>query len=120
MNNYFVNIPGKIDSEIPRTWKSPSDYLGDKLEKSFFLSPTNFAEVGSYSIPCNLFKMVCHSVSPILATLINESFSSGIFPDKLKIAKVITLHKKAQLTIHLITDQFLSCPFLVRYLKSYA
>ena len=38
--------------------------------------------------------MLCHPVSPILATLINESFSSGIFPDKLKNAKVITLHKK--------------------------
>ena len=106
-NNYFVNIAGKIDSEIPRTRKSPLDYLGDKLEKSFFISPTNSAEVegiiaqlknmksvGPYSIPCNLLKMLCHSVSPILATLINESFSSGIFPDKLKIAKVITLHKK--------------------------
>ena len=44
-NNYFVNIAGKIDSEIPRTRKSPLDYLGDKLEKSCFLSPTNFAEV---------------------------------------------------------------------------
>ena len=38
--------------------------------------------------------MLSHLVSPILATLINESFSGGIFPDKLKIAKVITLHKK--------------------------
>ena len=38
--------------------------------------------------------MLSHLVSPILATLINESFSSGIFPDKFKIAKVITLHKK--------------------------
>ena len=38
--------------------------------------------------------MLCHLVSPLLATLINESFSSGDFPDKLKIAKVITLHRK--------------------------
>ena len=44
-NNYFVNIAGKIDSEIPRTRTSPLDYLGDKLEKSFFLSPTNSVEV---------------------------------------------------------------------------
>ena len=75
--------------------------------RTIFISPTNSAEVegiitqlknkksvGPYSIPCNLLKMLCHSVSPILVTLINESFSSGIFPDKLKIAKVITLHKK--------------------------
>ena len=33
-------------------------------------------------------------ISPLLATLISESFSTGIFPDYLKIAKVIALHKK--------------------------
>ena len=33
-------------------------------------------------------------ISALLATLINESFSTGVFPDKLKIAKVIALHKK--------------------------
>ena len=31
-------------------------------------------------------------VSP-LVTLINESFSTGIFPDKLKVAKVVAFHK---------------------------
>ena len=69
-NNYFVNIAGKIDSEIPRTRKSPLDYIGDKLEKSFFQSPKNSAEVegiiaqlknkksvGPYSIPCNLLRL---------------------------------------------------------------
>ena len=83
-NSYFVNIAGKIDSEIPRTRKSPLDYL--------FISPTNSAEVagvivqlknkksvGPYSIPCKLLKMLSHLVSPILDTLINESFSGGIF-----------------------------------------
>ena len=37
-NNYFVNIAGKIDSEIPRTKKSLLDYLGDKLENHFYFS----------------------------------------------------------------------------------
>ena len=39
-------------------------------------------------------KMLNHLISPSLSILINESFSTGIFPDQLKIAKVITLHKK--------------------------
>ena len=38
--------------------------------------------------------MLNESISPLLLILINESFSTGIFPDKLKIAKVIALHKK--------------------------
>ena len=38
--------------------------------------------------------MLNHLISPSLSILINESFSTGILPDQLKIAKVITLHKK--------------------------
>ena len=39
-------------------------------------------------------KMLSSVIASQLVILINESFSSGVFPDKLKIAKVITLHKK--------------------------
>ena len=107
LNTYFVNIAGKIDAEIPRTRKSPLDYLGRKIDSAFFLSPTDSAEietiisqlkngksVGPFSIPYNLLIMLNKSISPILASLINESFLTGVFPDKLKIAKVIALHKK--------------------------
>ena len=45
LNKYFVNIAGKIDAEIPRTRKSPLDYLGRKIDSSFFLSPTDSAEI---------------------------------------------------------------------------
>ena len=38
--------------------------------------------------------MLNKSISPILALFINESFLTGVFPNKLKIAKVIALHKK--------------------------
>ena len=106
-NHYFTNIAAKVDKEIPRTRKSPLDYLGKIQTLSLFLSPTDEIEVGSiiselkkgksvgpYSIPCNLLKMLNVFISPLLATLINESFSTGVFPDKLKIAKVIALHKK--------------------------
>ena len=106
-NNYFVNIAAGIDSEIPRTKKSPLDYLGKGLDLSFFISPTDSSEVeniitqfkngkavGPYSIPCKLLKMLNHLISPSLSILVNESFSTGIFPDQFKIAKVITLHKK--------------------------
>ena len=106
-NNCFVNIAAKNDSEVPRTKKSPLDYLGKKLDLSLFVFPTDSSEieniisqfkngkaVGPCSIPCKLLKMVNHLISPSLAILINESFSTGIFPDQLKIAKVITLLMK--------------------------
>ena len=46
-NNYFTNIAANIDSEIPQTRKSPLDYLGEKCEQTFFLSPTDSIEVQS-------------------------------------------------------------------------
>ena len=50
--------------------------------------------VGPFSIPLTLLKMLKSAIVPSLAVLINESFCTGIFPDKLKIAKVIAIHKK--------------------------
>ena len=38
--------------------------------------------------------MLNELISPLLVILISESFSTGIFPDKLKIAKVMALNKK--------------------------
>ena len=107
-NHYFVNIASKIDDGISQTRKSPLDYLGRKSElSSFFLSPTDTAEVecitaefknckalGPYSIPCNLLKLLSPYIFSVLVILINESFTTGIFPDKLKMAEVIALHKK--------------------------
>ena len=88
-NHCFTNIAAKVDKEIPRTRKSPLDYLGKIQNVSLFLSPSDGAEVGSiisefkkgksvgpYSIPCNLLKMLNLLISPLLATLINESFST--------------------------------------------
>ena len=49
---------------------------------------------GPNSIPVKLLKLLDDSISSDLSILINESFAIGIFPDKLKIAKVIPIFKK--------------------------
>ena len=96
-SHYFVNIASKIDDRISQTRKSPLDYLGRKSESSsFFLSPTDTTEVeciiaefkngkalGPDSIPCNLLKLLSPYISSALVILINESITTGIFPDKL-------------------------------------
>ena len=69
-NQYFVNVPKQVDKEIPRTMKSPMDYLTDRIGNSFFLKPTDHNEikaiilsfknsksVGPYSIPVKLLKI---------------------------------------------------------------
>ena len=39
--------------------------------------------------------MLKSAIAPSLVIQINESFCADIFPDKLKIAKVIAIHKKS-------------------------
>ena len=105
-NNVFVNTAKKINENIPRTRKSPSDYLSFENESSFFISPASPEEikviinslkrgkaVGPHSIPIYLLKILNVYAVP-LCDIVNESFSSGIFPDMMKLAKVIPLYKK--------------------------
>ena len=106
-NDYFLNVANKITSKIPRNPNSPLRYLNDYNNNSFFLSPTVPGEIsaiiksinkgksaGPNSIPVKLLKILDPHISAQLSLIFNESFQYGIFPVKLKIAKVIPIFKK--------------------------
>ena len=48
---------------------------------------------GPQSIPVYLLKLIADIIVSPLCNIINNSFSSGIFPDALKISKVVPIHK---------------------------
>ena len=50
--------------------------------------------IGTNSIPVKLLKILGLKIFHSLATMINQSFSNGIFPSKLKTAKVVPILKK--------------------------
>ena len=106
-NNVFVNTAKKINENIPRTKKSPSEYLSAQNESSFFIFPATSEEikviinslksgkaVSPHSIPTYLLKVPSEYIAVPLCDIVNESVSSGIFPDMMKLAKVIPLYKK--------------------------
>ena len=106
-NKYFTSVASDITKKIPRTPKSPLAYLSNPNIESFFISPCTSSEIslviqelkngkssGPNSIPIKLLKILEPHISVDVAILINESFETGIFPDKLKIAKVIPVFKK--------------------------
>ena len=106
-NNYFVNVGSNIDKKIPITKKSPLDYVKKRISNSLSLSPAALEEIeiiiqslnvkkaiGPYSSPVFLLKILCGHIAQPLSSIINLSFESGIFPDKLKVGKVVPLHKK--------------------------
>ena len=54
----------------------------------------NNKSIGSYSIPVPMLKILKTHISTLISSLINDSFLCGIFPTKLKLAKVTTNFKK--------------------------
>ena len=104
-DKYFVNVGCNIDKSIPRTKKSTLDYLKNQNPNSLFLAPVTPQEietiiqsfdknksVGPYSIPIFLLKTLSSYNSKPLSSIINQSFETGIFPQKLKLGKVNPLH----------------------------
>ena len=106
-NDFFVNVAGNVAKGIPRTRKSPMDYLGTRNEHSFFMTPVIPMEVsdiisllntgksiGPNSIPTKLLKILSLHICSPLSDIINDSFQSWAFPEKLQLAKVIPLFKE--------------------------
>ena len=107
-NNIFINTAHNINMKILRTRNSPLDYLiSSKTNDSFYISPVTTEEikiiisslkdgkaVGPYNIPVYLLKLISEYIAIPLCDIINDSFVNGIFPDWMKLAKVIPLYKK--------------------------
>ena len=106
-NKFFVNVSHDITKNIPPSNKSPLNFMGDRVGNSFFMSPSVPSEIsdvisvlksgkslGPNSIPMKILKLLSPLISSPLSQIINESFQFGVFPDKMKLAKVIPLFKK--------------------------
>jgi hypothetical protein len=94
-------------NDIPTVTTTFQDYLYGNISQSFQLFPTTTFEIeeeisnlnnsksaGPFSIPTKLLKMLKSILSAPLAHLFSCSFSSGVVPDKLKVARIIPVYKK--------------------------
>lgn len=106
-NDFFSSIADKLREKVPFSRHHFSEWLKLPNPQSFFISPVLPREIfllissfdknkstGPNSIPIIIFNCVLDSLSNILSKLINLSFSTGIFPSKIKEAKVIPIFKK--------------------------
>ena len=102
VNNFFVNIGSKLAETI-----SDKHQTKDRCVSTLNFVPVTCDEVisvihkfapkksaGHDLISTNLLKEISPLIAEPLSLIINQSLSTGIFPSKLKIAKVIPLHKK--------------------------
>ena len=103
-NNFFLTIAENIDKKIINA--NYKDYLENSVTSLFFLKLRNEEEVNSIikqmktnkatvsnSIPTKILKTSHPIIAIPLAYLINLSFSTGVFPDLLKIANSIPVFK---------------------------
>ena len=109
-NDYFSSIGPKLAANIPNhSDGNPKfeDYLQEKPNTTFIFRQVSEDEVAEIFNSLhsknstgydNLSNKLLKTLQPILVSpltiVINQSLNSGIFPDKLKLAKVIPIHKK--------------------------
>ena len=105
-NNYFAEIANKIAQTIPRSNEFVK-YLGENNPNSIYLHPSNPNEIaklidklnnkkatGPDNIHIKTVKSIKEIISKILTHVINICFTNGMYPEQLKTAKVIPIHKK--------------------------
>ena len=107
LNNFFCSIAPTIQSNVKLNFKYFHHYLTEPCKESFLISPCTKNEileiissldynkaVGINSIPIKILKLAKEQIAEHLCFIYNLSFTTGIFPDSLKIAKVTPVYKK--------------------------
>ena len=105
-NQYFSNVACNLQKGIHNAGKGFDKYLKNPNDKSFFIRPTNKFEIieiisslqqdksmGPNSIPDSVLKLIKYEIADPLTEIINLSFETGIYFDKLKSAKTIPIYK---------------------------
>ena len=102
LNDIFVNIGPSTELNIPKSVNiNPKIFLKDRQEVNFLIAHISEEEVigiinalenktsGPTSIPIKMLKMIPDLIIIPRCRIINMSFITGVFPEILKIVKVI-------------------------------
>ena len=112
-NNYFTNIGDELAKGIHYSGtKGFTHYLRNRHNNKFSLNEVNEQSVikiienlplksscGFDDMSSKFIKQITPSIITPLTLVINQIFNTGIFPDKLKIAKVVPIFKKGDNTL---------------------
>ena len=103
-NNYFVSVGSTLASKINDNSYDPLDYIQSNVQSmaipnynendvTLAINSQNNSSPGWDNIPTLIAKHVIHCYIKPLVFLINLSLIEGVFPDELKLAKVIPVYK---------------------------
>ena len=105
-NTYFTTIAEKLQKNIFIGNNNFVNYLNTPLDYNFLFRSADSTEIimitnslesgkasGPHSIPNEIIQTIKQNICYPLKEIINMSFATGVYPDKLKIAKVIPIYK---------------------------
>ena len=104
-NDHFSSVGARLDAALPTSNSDHSQFMGPCLSQTFFLNPVTPEEISETilklkrsktdinTLPVSLLVSLRYSLCKPISQLVNLSFSSGTFPDPLKYANVIPIHK---------------------------
>ena len=101
-----MSVGPSTEKAVPKTGNiTPEKFFRDKNRFEFIMAHISgdvilkiihslpIKSTGLSSIPIKLLKLVANIIVTPLCHIINVSFTTGVFPNIWKIAKVIALHK---------------------------
>ena len=107
---YFSKIGPKYAEKIPPRHTTYDAFMKYQNPNSIFFSPTDTHEVtriigqmknknsiGNDNLSSTLLKKLQNAIAMPLSLLVNRSITEGVFPDYLKIAKVIPIFKSGEI-----------------------
>ncbi len=111
-NTFFGNLGVNLTPSIPTTNKNFREYLPPRIEDSIFIPPlslqktfeiiTSIKPKGSVDYYDISMKLLCRTAGPITAPLrhiYNLSINKGVFPDLMKISKVVLVYKNGPISL---------------------
>ncbi len=107
--DYFTNVGPNLANNIPPPNKPFHSHLGNRINRSIFIHPTDEEEInkiiikmkpkastGHDKLSSKLIKQLKDELKYPICLLINKSIDSGTFPDQYKLAEVIPIHKSKE------------------------
>ena len=107
-NKFFINIGPTLAKDIPSDDRDPTLFMKNRVFHNMVLEPILEEELhdvvmslkdssaGWDSISAHIVKKSYDTIKKPLKHIVNISFSTGIFPLELKIAKVLPLYKSGE------------------------
>ena len=105
-NNHYASVAKKLQDKIHSNNTNFTKYLSNRVDSNFLFRSADTEEIiriissfvnskasGPNSIPTEVLKLLAPILCFPLKEIINISFATGVYPDKLKLAEIIPVYK---------------------------